>query len=97
MFYVCVIHIDWHLSPYCWQPFSMFGEWTGVPLENDKVVARQVSTFINTIAIFVNKYCLICQGLGKVEAHVLLHRCCLKMILIKYIFVGYNMTKETYI
>jgi len=52
---VRVIHIDWHLSPYCWQPFSMFGEWTGVPLENDEVVARRVRTFINTIPKFVDK------------------------------------------
>lgn len=43
VFYVCVIHMDWHLSPYCWQPFSMLGEWTGVPLENDKVVAKDRS------------------------------------------------------
>lgn len=84
VFYVCVIHMDWHLSPYCWQPFSMLGEWTGVPLENDKVVARQVSTFINTIAIFVNKYCWIWQGLGKVESHVRLHRCCSEAIFLKY-------------
>lgn len=37
----------------------------GVPLENDKVVTRQVSTFINTVAIFVNKYGLIWHWLGK--------------------------------
>ena len=42
-FYVRVIHMDWHPSPYCWQPFSVLGEWTGVPLENDKVVAKDRS------------------------------------------------------
>lgn len=29
------------------------GQWTRVPLENDKVVPRQVSAFINTVAMFV--------------------------------------------
>lgn len=72
VFYVChTVHMDWHLSPYCWQPFSMLGEWTGVPLENDKVVAKQVSTFINTV-IFVDKYCFLWQGLSNENFQVVL-------------------------
>lgn len=45
----------------------MLEQWTVVPLENDEVVTRQVSTFINIVALFVNKYGLIWQELGKVE------------------------------
>lgn len=45
-FNVCVIHMDWHLSPYCWHAFSMSrGEWTGLPLENDKLVAKDRSIY----------------------------------------------------
>lgn len=28
MFYECVVHMDWHPSPFCWQLFSMLEKWT---------------------------------------------------------------------
>lgn len=67
-FYLCVTHVDWHLSLYCWQAFSTVEEWTVVPLENDKVVTRQVSTIISIIAICINKY-----GSKWARANVFLH------------------------
>lgn len=43
VFYARVIPVDWHLSLYCWQPFSVLGGWTGLPLEKDKLVAKDRS------------------------------------------------------
>lgn len=89
---MCVTYMDWHLSPYCWQPFSMLGEWTAVPLENDKVVLRQVSTFINTI--FVSKYDQIWQGLGKAKLKCSFCCSCLERILISHLMEGHQVKKR---
>lgn len=79
--YVCVCHTHGLASfPFLLATLQHVGERTGVPLENDKVVARQVSTFINTTTLIVQKYGLIWHELANHNFNIPLYGVTLKRL-----------------